>query len=273
MTSGSEQSPSLGELISVAGSDGSAALVSLYGGHVVSWKTADGRERLFVSSRATTADGAAIRGGIPICFPQFAALGPLPKHGFARNSMWTRLGESTFALEVAPDSWDGWPNSCSLILDVLLGPATLTTMLRVFNHGAGPFSFTAALHTYLACGDVTSVVVSGLDGCTTHQGGRISGDIAFGDGVVDVDLAVLGSEGAVTAVGIGRDGEATMLCAQTGFRDVVVWNVGATLGASMADLGSGQWREYVCVEAAVVGEAIVLEPGASWVGSQTLVVI
>jgi glucose-6-phosphate 1-epimerase len=31
----------------------------------------------------------AIRGGIPICFPQFGTHGNLEKHGFARNRLWS----------------------------------------------------------------------------------------------------------------------------------------------------------------------------------------
>jgi len=265
--------PTLGELITLEGPDGSTAQVSLRGGHVVSWRTADGHERLFVSERATTVGGAAIRGGIPVCFPQFAALGPLPKHGFARTATWTRLGPCTFSLDVAADEWPGWPHRCSLVLDVLLGPATMTTMLRMFNHGTEPFSFTGALHTYLRCHDVTEVAVSGLDGCDVHGGGRIGGDIRFGDGATDVDLSVLAAPGPVRADGLEGVGGPAMLCAQTGFRDVVVWNVGAALGAAMVDLGEGQWHSYVCVEAAAVGEPVVVEPGASWAGSQTLVVL
>jgi glucose-6-phosphate 1-epimerase len=272
MVSGRSLPEALGDLITVVGSDGSLAMVSPHGGHVVSWCTADGFERLFVSDRATTAGGMAIRGGIPVCFPQFAGLGPLPKHGFARTSTWTAVGPCSFALEVAPDAWAGWPHHCSLILDVLLGPATLTTMLHVVNRGGEAFSFTGALHTYLACRDVTTVAVSGLDGLATHGGGRVKGDITFGDGVADVDLSVLHPHGAVVVRGLDGAGEGTMVCAQTGFQDVVVWNIGAAMGASMGDLGAGQWHEYVCVEAAAVNDPVVVESGASWIGSQTLVV-
>ena len=260
----------LGELVAVHGADGSTALVALHGGHVVSWRTTDGTERLFVSELATIAGGSAIRGGIPVCFPQFAAEGPLRKHGFARTEPWVQLGPWTFSLDIAADAWPGWPHRAGLVLDVLVGPGTLTVVLRVFNHGDDALSFTGALHSYLACEDVTEAAVSGLDGRPVHRGGRIEGDIVFGDGIADVDLSVLDALGPVRATGMARGSE--MVCAQTGFRDVVVWNVGATLGAEMADLGDGQWREYVCVEAAAVGEAVVVEPGHSWTGSQTFVV-
>nr|GEY69514.1 putative glucose-6-phosphate 1-epimerase [Tanacetum cinerariifolium] len=30
-----------------------------------------------------------VRGGIPICFPQFASFGTLWQYGFARNRLWT----------------------------------------------------------------------------------------------------------------------------------------------------------------------------------------
>src|SRR4051812_40962098 len=67
--------------------DGSSAKVTLHGGHVVSWKDRLGVERLFMSKKAVFAPGKAIRGGIPIIFPQFGP-GPLPGHGFARNTSW-----------------------------------------------------------------------------------------------------------------------------------------------------------------------------------------
>ena len=67
--------------------NGDSALVSLHGAHVLSW-VSSGRERLYLSPRSVFDGQAAIRGGIPVCFPQFNQRGPLPKHGFARNLGW-----------------------------------------------------------------------------------------------------------------------------------------------------------------------------------------
>ena len=83
--------------VRLRGANGASALIALHGAQLLSWKTghssvgdapADGRERLFLSERARFAEGAAIRGGVPVIFPQFAGRGPLPKHGFARTLPW-----------------------------------------------------------------------------------------------------------------------------------------------------------------------------------------
>ncbi|XP_043812151.1 putative glucose-6-phosphate 1-epimerase isoform X3 [Manihot esculenta] len=67
---------------------GHSAEVYLYGGQVTSWKNEHREELLFVSSKAIFKPPKAIRGGIPLCFPQFG-IGALERHGFARNRFWS----------------------------------------------------------------------------------------------------------------------------------------------------------------------------------------
>lgn len=43
--------------------------VLLHGATVISWKTAEGKENLYVSSKARLDGSKAVRGGIPIVFP------------------------------------------------------------------------------------------------------------------------------------------------------------------------------------------------------------
>ena len=68
--------------------DGARAVVALHGAHVLSWTPAGAPEQLYLSPKSEFTAGQAIRGGVPVCFPQFAARGPLPKHGFARTRPW-----------------------------------------------------------------------------------------------------------------------------------------------------------------------------------------
>jgi len=76
------------EKLEIAAGDGARVEACTHGAQVTSWKPASGEERLFLSSRSAFAADAAIRGGVPIIFPQFSGMGPLPKHGFARVSEW-----------------------------------------------------------------------------------------------------------------------------------------------------------------------------------------
>jgi hypothetical protein len=75
------------EYVDVAAGGGHAR-VCLFGATVTSYRSATGREELFVSKHAVLDGVKAIRGGIPVVFPQFGADGPLPQHGFARNNRW-----------------------------------------------------------------------------------------------------------------------------------------------------------------------------------------
>ncbi len=68
-----------------------SSLISLYGGHVLSFLPAGEEEVLFLSAASSFREGAPIRGGIPICWPWFGAHASDPQkplHGFARLSQW-----------------------------------------------------------------------------------------------------------------------------------------------------------------------------------------
>lgn len=254
--------------------DGASALIALHGAHVLSWIPADGRERLFLSERAVFDGAAAIRGGIPVIFPQFAERGPLPRHGFARSSAWAFAGidedAALFLLDVAAGRYPGWPHACVLRLRLGLTATRLTVTLEIENTGAMPFAFTAALHTYLQVDDITRVAIEGLQGCDfedSANGGTLHRqhdyEVIF-DGETDriyndvvAPLALL-------------DGAHRLDIEQDGFGDAVVWSPGAHLCARIGDLAPDDWRHFACVEAGQVLQPVLLHPGERWCGSQRL---
>ena len=253
--------------------DGAQAEVYLHGGHVTSWKPAAGEERLFLSSTSEFRSGAAIRGGVPVCFPQFATFGPLPKHGFVRTLPWAirHGGANSIALQLTESAatLKLWPHAFTTVLTVSIVAQSLLLEFEVTNTGDAPFEFTGALHTYFRVSDVRATAIEGLSGrryADRAGGGHVEdvqseSPIAF-DG--EVDRVYYDAPERVTI----READRMTTVMSRGFPDVVVWNPGPLMGAKMGDLEPDGYRRMVCVEAAIVGKPIVLEPQAIWRGSQ-----
>jgi glucose-6-phosphate 1-epimerase len=272
---------------------GDSAFVADQGAQVLSWMSG-GRERLYLSPRALSDGHSAIRGGIPLCFPQFNQRGPGVKHGFARNLLWSRLME-------APEDWGddvlatnsagvcaywrlndgdvpvtaGWSQPFDAVLCVALHEGTLTVVLRVHNSGVQPLSFTGALHTYLRVDDIRVVQIDGLQDrvvwdALTDTTAMQSGAVVF-DGEYDRVFDAPTSGGIVQLMdGASPIAGAVAVQQSPSWGHTVVWNPGAALCARLADMPADGYQHMVCVEAAQVFTPVVVSPGATWQGGQRL---
>ncbi len=281
---------------------GDRVLVSLHGAQVLSWRTSDAVERLYLSPRAIFDGHNAIRGGVPVCFPQFnqRKVGDhmLPKHGFARSLAWSVLDPSrltnidlasaasssqpcaSLALglthaSLSHETQSLWPYKFEVILLVHLEMDQLKITISISNRDIKEWSFALALHTYLRVSDIAQTCVKGLQG------------VRYWDAVKDLkspgtvqpqaaeDLHFLSEtdrvyQAAPALLGL-QTPEASLFIEQSAtFTETVVWNPGATLCAQLADMPSDGYREMLCIEAACIDQAISLKPGANWRGSQIL---
>jgi glucose-6-phosphate 1-epimerase len=267
-------------LVPLRARDDAAADVYLHGAHVTSWRPAPGEdERLFLSARSEFRNAAAIRGGIPVIFPQFAAEGPLPRHGFARTATWTlddvRHADDGSAIAIlslhdSPETRAIWDARFRATLSVRVGGAELTVGLAVENAGTSPLSFSGALHTYLRVHDVARAEVVGLEGAQYRDAAERT-TLRTDDAPVlrvtgELDRVYVGAPSALLVREPGR----ALRVATRGFPDVVLWNPGRKRAAGLPDMEPGGERVMLCVEAAVVQTPVVLAPGARWEGSQTL---
>ncbi|MBI5958197.1 MAG: D-hexose-6-phosphate mutarotase [Chloroflexi bacterium] len=265
--------------VDLIASDQSRATVTPHGAHVVSWKTPDGRERLFLSATTDFGPGAALRGGVPVVFPQFAGLGSLPKHGFARNLVWDQNGmrserEGTvtgrFRLRNSETTRQIWDHAFQLDLAVTVGGSLLEMVLDVTNLETQAFQFTAALHTYLRVGEIANVVVEGLEGLAYREydfnGAQPQAPLHI---VGEVDRVYWNVPGPVTV----REGDQALQVISGGFPDVVVWNPGPERAAALPDMEPEGYRRMLCIEAAVIGQPVSLAPGATWHGTQQVKVL
>ncbi|KAG5594719.1 hypothetical protein H5410_035951 [Solanum commersonii] len=253
---------------------GSSAEVYLYGGQVTSWKNDLREELLFVSSKAIFKPPKAIRGGIPICFPQFANRGPLESHGFARNRFWS--------IDKDPPPFPASTSSRAFVdlilkpfefrLRVALSPAgdlMLTSRIRNTSTDGKPFAFTFAYHTYFSVSDISEVRVEGLETLDylenkerfTEQGDAITFES-------EVDKIYLSTPTKIAI--LDHEKKRTFVIRKDGLPDAVVWNPWDKRAKAIADFGDEEYKHMLCVEAAAVEKPITLKPGEEWRGRQEL---
>ncbi len=262
--------------VRVTAPDQARAEITPHGAHVVSWVTPDGIERLFLSARSEMTPGCAIRGGVPVCFPQFSRFGPMRPHGFARNLTWRVAGASMgvdgasstlFSLSASPATRREWDHDFVLDLWVTVGGMQLSLAFEVTNTGIQPFDFTAALHTYFRVGDIAAVTVEGLGGMAYREFGHDARQDEDTLRIVgEVDRIYWDVPGPIRL----NDGERALEIAQEGFSDAVVWNPGPERAAALADMDPDGYRQMLCIEAVQIGQPVTLAPDECWRGVQQI---
>lgn len=256
---------------------GASATATMQGAHLVSWTLPAGEECLFVSERSPFEAGRAIRGGIPVVFPQFADRGPLAQHGFARTRDWTFIdavdtadgSRARFRLESSDETLALWPSRFRLELSTTISGTRLDVQLQVVNTGEASMSFMAALHTYLRVSDAAKLRLGGLRGMTYLERGSSERKVEAREQVTadePIDRIYFVAPPATRL----EDGQRVVRIVQRNFSDTVVWNPGRERTARMVDMAPDGFRRMLCVEAAAIEPPVVLAPGATWLASQSI---
>eukprot|EP01025_Chloroclados_australasicus_P043566 TRINITY_DN46728_c0_g1_i1.p1 TRINITY_DN46728_c0_g1~~TRINITY_DN46728_c0_g1_i1.p1 ORF type:complete len:299 (+),score=59.21 TRINITY_DN46728_c0_g1_i1:103-999(+) len=264
---------------------GTTAEVYLHGAHVTSFKSAEGHEFLFVSSQAVYKPPKAIRGGIPVCFPQFGDMGPWEaQHGFARNSLFAIESQTddsvTLFLKPSIEQMEKFPGPAfELRVEVTVGEdergETLKETLQVKNVGDKNLSFTCALHTYYNVTDISKVEVLGFKGLEYLD--SLKNREKFTD---ERDVATIGEEVDRIYMGVPQDCSLKILdggndrCYSidlVNFPDGVFWNPWIEKAAGMGDFGDEEYKNMVCLEPAVAASGPVeVAPNSEWAATQTI---
>lgn len=232
------------------------ASVALQGAHLLSWKPQGEEEVLWLSANTPFKHGVALRGGVPICWPWFGpgAQQGLPAHGFARNLPWTLKAHNeddngvvlTFELHSSDESRKLWAHDFTLLARFKLGK---TCEIELEAHGE--FETYSALHTYFNVGDISAVKVSGLGDRFIDKVNDAKEDVLT-DGVQTfpdrTDRVYLNPE-ACSVIHDGALNRAIEVVHHHHF-NVVGWNPGPALSASMADMPDDGYKTFVCVESA-----------------------
>jgi glucose-6-phosphate 1-epimerase len=230
-------------------------------------------------------DGSkGLSGGIPHCFPMFGSADGTTvwtgaQHGFARNTQWRIVSRSAASVtlqlsldDVAEADRSGWtfPFAVDYTVALSASGAELTCLMAVHNTGTESFDFTAALHTYLACSHCDAVSVRGnflgstfvdkLDGRAKKTEERSAITL---DGTA-YDRIYVGVTGDIRLedTAPGRPGLTLGHGGHVGWQDCVVWN----------PYGDEQkrYRDFICIEACVSQQPVVLGPGEGWQSSYSV---
>jgi glucose-6-phosphate 1-epimerase len=249
------------------------AEIYLHGAQVCAWEPTGSSEVLFLSEKSQWAEGRAIRGGIPVCFPWFRAKADdpqAPAHGFVRTKEWevesvTVEQDDSVCVHFSTGSDDAtrrwWPFDFRLEYRITVG-RDLKLELTMENTGVSAFRFEEALHTYFNVGDVEQVELRGLDGMTfldNRDGNRRktqSGDLRFSAQTDNAYVTASGPMEIVDSVLRRR-----LKTAKRNSNSTIVWNPWRDGAASMTDLGRDDWCGMLCVEGGnILDSAVMLQP-------------
>jgi glucose-6-phosphate 1-epimerase len=253
------------------------ATVYLQGAHVTAWQPKGQQPAIFLSRRSDFAAGKAIRGGVPIAFPWFAARhdGKTgPSHGFARIQDWTLAfaalaGDDlhlTFTLGPTEMSRSLGYDNFRLAYQLTIG-STLTMQLTVANDGSAPLIFEEALHTYYAVADIHEVTVTGLEGVTyLDKNDNLQSKVQHGAISITEPTDRVYLNTASTCVLRDTASKRRIIVAKTGSNTTVVWNPWESGALKLPDLDPSEWHEFIAIETVnAAANAVTLAPGATHV--------
>ncbi|OUS30381.1 hypothetical protein A9Q98_05160 [Thalassotalea sp. 42_200_T64] len=232
------------------------AQFSLHGGHVLSWKPQDHEEVFWLSNDTRYQIGAAIRGGIPLCWPWFGSFKQAPNHGFARTSVWqieqlqmTSAGVRIELLLSGAEYAADWPYAFT-VRQVVTFADTFSQQLMISNDGKTDFQFTDALHSYFRVSGPENVTIPDLnESIFDDKINQLSQcdplDILDCVGPID---RIYQNDSSMTIVDKGA--KRAIEINKTNFAQWVLWNPGIEIANSMADIHAQGEQEFVCLEAA-----------------------
>lgn len=282
--------------------------IKLYGATIVSWLVA-GEEKLFVSEKAILDGSKAIRGGIPLVFPQFGQPdSSMPQHGFARNKTWKLINSRTSAdccevdllLNDDESTTNLWPHKFNLIYTVKLSANELSTGLEIVNPSDTEFACQALLHTYLKISNIHDILCAGFAGFdfidkmnNNAQSIETDNSIAIDR---EVDRIYCSKPNSDIVVSIKNhsskemfkiESYATSAKLMDGLNhsdnlskvdgsekrlstDVVLWNAWIEKAKSLADMNDDGYLYYVCVEPGLVVVPQLVPPHSTLTLSQKI---
>ncbi|KAF6157484.1 hypothetical protein GIB67_004422 [Kingdonia uniflora] len=268
----------LEEIITLKEPRGSSAKVLVSDGQVISWKNDCGEELLFTGSKTITTPWKALR-GISVWSPQFRGLETREHPGLTKKIFWTLDNNSQSSvdliLKLKVEDLKTWPQSFELRLRISLSAGKLTLIPGLRNTNKKAFPFNLSLRNYLSVSDISEIRVEGLetldylDNLVNKERFTEQADAITFDSKVDRVYLSTPTKIAI----IDHEKKRTFELRKGHLADAVVWNPWERKDKGLHYLDSGEYKNMLCVESAVIEKPILLQPGNQWNGCQELSIV
>ncbi|MGF1720300.1 D-hexose-6-phosphate mutarotase [Vibrio kyushuensis] len=248
--------------------------IALHGGHVVSFKPQGQEDLIWMSDKAIFDGKAALRGGIPVCWPWFGRIAA-PAHGFARSSEWELVEHRendngvivSLGLVPSEATLNIWPHQFEARLNVEISD-TLKVTLDVTNTDDHAWTFSGALHTYLNLGDVRESSTTGMgdeyiDSLQANKICQGDSELVLTD---TIDRVYTKPEALIQINDLKLQRSITV--ENEGHNSAVLWNPWAEGATAMGDMSDDGYLGFLCVESTVNAPTIedgkTLQPNESY---------
>ncbi|RNA37478.1 glucose-6-phosphate 1-epimerase, partial [Brachionus plicatilis] len=252
--------------------------IYFHGATLTSW-ICDNEEKIFLSSKSVFDNKKAIRGGIPIVFPNFGPWEKGPQHGFARIKKWTikdspRKIDDTLrvvlSLKDDEETRALWNHKFELEYQVILGVKSLKTNLIVKNTGSEEFDFTALLHTYFKVDDIGKVSVENFKGLNYIDKVKNGANEIEKREAITIDQETDRIYASTQNTLFINTGNEILTLDKNNLPDTVVWNPWIEKSKQMSDFDDEDFKRMICVEAGKVSSRTILKPDEQVAMTQTL---
>ncbi len=251
--------------------------ISLYGAHMLNFRTHKTMDVLWLSPDSYFKPGKAIRGGIPVCFPWF---GPhktdssKPQHGFARLMNWNVVetatlpnGETLVKLQLcsSESTKKYWDFDFCAEMNFIIGK-TLTATLKITNTSAVQFEYSCALHSYFNVSSIDEIKIEGLDNTEYYNqsdGENYTQESDFLEIKEPITRHYLNTEtDCIIHDPVFRR---RILVSKKGSKVTTVWNPGEETCAIIEDIPDDGFQSFVCIEATNAFDYMIkLNPGETF---------
>lgn len=238
--------------------------ISLFGGQIISYCPKNKKHDVFWLGNLNKFDNkSAIRGGVPVCWPRFAAEelnAHFPRHGFARISDWrlNNMNVNDDIIEIRMSLEPDKKYDANILAELFIKITDkLECELETTNLSDEEFKFGEALHAYFNVGSRDDTIIHGL---SNHRyKSSLDGKIYYLENDLKItkefDAAFLNHTASVEIE--DKIFKRIIKLEKFGSDTTIVWNPDKDL----AEMSGGQYKNFICIEPANQGDNfITLKP-------------